>query len=93
LDTVTQAWNFAPYKQDSALSLNGKFKTLRAAVKKWSRNLSNLTKIINNCNFTLAMMDGLKEQRPLSVMEKNFKRILKKHTEKLLEAKRTYWKS
>jgi hypothetical protein len=44
--------------------------TLRAALKKWSRNLSNLNKIISNCNFSLAMLDGLEEERPLSIMEK-----------------------
>jgi hypothetical protein len=60
----------APIKQDSTLNINIKFKYLRAALKKWSRNHSNLHKSIDNCNFTLALLDGIEEQQSLSIMEK-----------------------
>jgi hypothetical protein len=70
IGTATKAWSDAPIKNDMAPSLNAKFKCLRAALKKWSRNLSNLNIIIGNCNFTLAMLDGLEEQRELSMMKK-----------------------
>jgi hypothetical protein len=49
--------------------------------------------VIANCNFTLAPLDGLEEQRNLSTIEKNFRRILGEHTRKLLDAKRAYWKN
>lgn len=39
------------------------------------------------------LIDGLEDQRSLSIMEKNFRYILKNHILKLLEAKRLYWKS
>jgi hypothetical protein len=45
--------------------------------------------VIANCNFTLALLDGLEEQRNLSTIEKNFKRILSEHTRKLLDAKKS----
>jgi hypothetical protein len=65
---------------------------LRATLKKWNKIFSNLNKIITN-NFTLAMLDGIQEQRTLSIMEKNFRSILKKHIARLLEAKMIYWKN
>jgi hypothetical protein len=45
--------------------------------------------VISNCSFTLALLDGLKEQRNLSTIEKNFKIILGEHTRKMLDAKRS----
>lgn len=37
-------------------------------------------------------MDGIEDQRPLSRIEKNFRKILKQHLQKLLQAKRMYWR-
>jgi hypothetical protein len=37
-------------------------------------------------------MDGLEDARPLSLIEKNFRKIVKTHLAKLLEFKRIYWK-
>jgi hypothetical protein len=37
-------------------------------------------------------LDGLEEQRNLSVIEKNFRKVVKKNLSKLLEAKRIYWR-
>jgi hypothetical protein len=93
MELINKSWNMAPIMQDSALNINAKLKYLRAALKKWSRNHSNLHKIIENCNFTLALLDGIEDQRNLSIMEKNFRKILKAHTAKLLETKRIYWKN
>jgi hypothetical protein len=90
MDIIAGTWNNVPFKQDSDLSINCKFKN---ALKKWSKNLSNLNKILSNCNYTLALLDGLEEQRDLSIMERYFRLIIKKHTQKLLEAKTIYWKS
>jgi hypothetical protein len=39
------------------------------------------------------MLDGIEDQRNLSVAEHNFKKILENHTRKLMEAKRIYWKN
>jgi mannosylglycoprotein endo-beta-mannosidase len=75
-----------------ARPISGKFKQLRKGLKAWSREFSKLNKIINNCSWVLAMLDGLEDQRPLSRVEHNFRNIVKKHLQKLLEAKRIYWK-
>jgi hypothetical protein len=83
MDVMTSAWNNAPYKSDAALSLNSTFKCLRPALKKWSRNISQLNNTICKCNYTLAMIDGIENQRSLTTMENNFRTILKVHTAKL----------
>lgn len=38
------------------------------------------------------MLDGLEDQRSLTVTEKAFKVLVKQHLSNLLEAKRIYWK-
>jgi hypothetical protein len=92
-ETVSNCWALDVHKDNSAQTLCAKLKNLRAGLKKWSRNLSNLSMIINNCCFILALIDGLEEQRELTIMETNFRKILQDHTSKLMEAKRIYWKN
>jgi hypothetical protein len=55
-------------------------------LKKWSKQLSNLNQTITNCSYTLSMLDGIEEQRQLSIIEKNFRKILENHTRKIMEA-------
>ena len=51
-----------------------------------------MNKIIDNCCFYVKLIDGLEEQRPLSRVGRNFRIFLINHTNKLLEAKRIYWR-
>jgi hypothetical protein len=37
-------------------------------------------------------MDGVEDAQPLSLVEKNFREMVKAHLAKLLEARRIYWK-
>ena len=89
-EVISECWNSAPYKSVAALMINSRLKNARHGLKKWSRDLSNLNKIIDNCSFIRSLLDGIEEQRELSIIEKNFKTILMEHTRKLLEAKRIY---
>jgi hypothetical protein len=89
---VEQLWALPVHRDNAALKILAKLKTLRRGLKAWSRELSMLNKLINKSNFVLAMLDGLEEQRPLSVIERNFRKLLKSHLITLLEARRTYWK-
>jgi hypothetical protein len=57
----------------------GKFKQLRRGLKKWRKELSQLNKIINNCSWVLAFLDGLEDERILSVAELDFRKLFKKH--------------
>jgi hypothetical protein len=65
---------------------------VRAGLKAWSKDLSKTSKLFNNCNFVIALLDGLKDQRPLSRPESAFTRIIKLRLASLLEAKRIYSK-
>jgi len=77
---------------NSATRITAKFKLLRAALKKWSKGLSNLSCLIKSCNSTLEILDTLEEQRPLFPQELNFRKILKNHILKLLKHQKEYWK-
>jgi hypothetical protein len=90
--TVRFVWFTQVNASKSATSIFAKFKLLRAALKKWSRNLSNLSKLISNCNSTLQILDTLEEQITLFIQEYNFRKILEDHTLKLLRYKKEYWK-
>jgi hypothetical protein len=89
---VEQIWNQSNNRGSIALIISGELKALRSGLKAWSRELSILNRLINNTSFVLALLDGLEEQRPLSVIERNFRKHLKVHLINLLEAKKVYWK-
>ena len=90
---IADNWDNKGVYKNSAQDITARFKTLGKGLKTWSRNFSKLNKIIDACNFVLAMIDGLEEQRSLSLQEKNFRTALKKHLTHILEAKRLYWRS
>jgi hypothetical protein len=72
--------------------MTARFKSLRQGIKKWSKHLSQLSVIISNCSYLLTLLNGLEEQRPLFVVERNFRDALIKHQTKLIEAQRLYWR-
>ncbi|XP_073353994.1 uncharacterized protein [Aegilops tauschii subsp. strangulata] len=65
---------------------------VRNDLKQWSRKISKLSSLIDNCNKALLEIDGLEERRRLSVPEANFRKILKRHLLHLLDCKKLYWK-
>jgi hypothetical protein len=91
-ELVASNWLNKGLYRNLAQDIVARFKNLRQAIKKWSRNLSQLNKIITNCCYVTAVFDGLEDQRPLSIIENNFRAALKKHTLNLLEAQRKYWR-
>jgi hypothetical protein len=87
-NTVVSNWHNKGVYKNSAQDITAKFKNLRHGLKKWSKSLSQLNKLIENCCYLVAVFDGLEDQRALSVIERNFRAALKKHTLNLLEAKK-----
>ena len=69
-----------------------KFKRLRAELKAWSRNLSNLSLLINNCNKVIGFLDSLEDRRLLYNTEINLRNLVKKHLRTLLHYKKEYWR-
>lgn len=89
-DTVQLHWHSNPYFANMAKTISGRFKQLRVGLRKWSREISQLKRLIHNSNWVLAIIDGLEEQRYLSRIEHNFRRAIKSHLQNLLETKRIY---
>ena len=90
MEVVGNSWLLPGINNNPAKELTARLKSVRAGLKKWSRNLSKLHKVIESCSYVLALIDGLEEQRNLSLQEKNFREALRSHQLKLLEAKRIY---
>jgi hypothetical protein len=68
---------------NSATRVVAKFKQLRKVLKKWAKGLSKLKEQIKQCNAVLLIMDKLEENRDLYPPERNFRQILKKHSQTL----------
>lgn len=85
LETVELHWHSTAFYNNAAKTLAEKFKQTRRGLKAWSKGLSKLNTKINNCSWVIGMMDGLEDQRSLSRIEANFRKILKKF---LLELRR-----
>lgn len=90
-EVVRFYWNLPTNATSLATRISAKFKNLRRGHKIWSKNISNLAKMIQNCQKTILFMDTLEERRPLLRTEFNFRNILKKHLMQLLYYKQIYW--
>lgn len=91
-DMVKLVWISNINISNSASRSTAKFKLLRAGLKKWSKGLSNLNKLLRNCNSALEILDALEEQRPLFIQEFNFRKFLKDLIARSLKYKKEYWK-
>jgi hypothetical protein len=90
LDTISLHWNNSLVFGNASKNLSSKLKHVRSGLKKWSKNLSNLNKLIYNSKWVLLLMDGLEDQRNLSRMETNFRKLVKQHLANLPESKRVF---
>lgn len=76
----------------TAIVLSAKFKSLRYALKQWHTSLSNVKRLIVDCNKVILCLDSLEEQRALTIPEANFRRIVKLHLEEILRMQYIYRK-
>jgi hypothetical protein len=92
LKCVQDSWERPSHKTNAAAILAHKFKNLRYDLKKWQTSLSTIKTLIENCNKVILLLDNIEEQRPLTIPEFNFRKLVKLHLEKLLSAQYKYWK-
>jgi hypothetical protein len=92
MEQIANAWAPPVKSINSAHIISAKFKLLRRILKKWSKSLSNLTRLINNCNLTIAFLDKLEEIRCLYPQEAAFRSVIKRHIRNLLAMKTAYWR-
>jgi hypothetical protein len=69
-----------------------KFKGLRGVLKNWSKGLSNLSLLIENCNKVILFLDNLEDMRQLFNPECNLRILVKRQLCTLLRYKNEYWK-
>jgi hypothetical protein len=91
-ETVKNLWEKPVRASNSATTISAKLKNVRRGLKHWSKSISKLKLLIENSNMVLLQLDVLEEKRPLFLQEWNFRVILKRHINRLLEYQNKYWK-
>lgn len=93
LSTVGHSWNQISGNTSNIVSvLSAKFKKLRYDLKQWSKGISNIRLLIENCNKFILYLDTVEEFRQLFNPEWNVRTIIKQHLCNLLKQQNTYWK-
>lgn len=92
MENISNAMITPVHVTNSAQVLSAKFKLLRKILKSWAKDLSSLSKLINNCNLTIAFLDRLEEVRILQGHEFIFRKVIQSHIQALLVMPNTYWR-
>ena len=92
LTTVQDSWLSTPVASNPTKTISAKFKKLRAKLKSWSHNLSNLRLLIGNGNTVISFLDALEDARHLYNPEANLRRLIKNQLQTLLYYKNLYWR-
>lgn len=93
LSTVQHSWNHIDGNRSNIVSiLSAKFKKLRYDLKQWSRGISNIKLLTENCNKVILFLDTIEEFRQLFNTKWNFRRMVKKQLGNLLKQQNMYWK-
>jgi hypothetical protein len=77
LDVVAHGLSVPMFQIDIAKKITAKFKNLRRVLRAWQGQLSNLKANIENVKIILQLLEVLEEYGDLSIMEWNFKLLLK----------------
>jgi hypothetical protein len=62
LDLVQSTWNSEIRATNSVTRVTAKLKLLRRVLKKWSKGISKINKLIQQCNEVLSVLDKLEEK-------------------------------
>ena len=89
-DCVKLVWDKPTKANSSAAILVEKLKMLRFELKKWRKSLAKLKLLISNFDMVILFFDQLEEVRALSIHERNFRKIVKKHYDLLIKAQHQY---
>jgi hypothetical protein len=83
-NVLKHGWSQPSFQSHAAKVLTTKLKKLRQVFREWQANLSSLAKTIENNKLALRFIDILEEFRDLSLVEWNFRQVLKENFKKLL---------
>jgi hypothetical protein len=90
LNVVENAWAIPCRARNCAGTISPKLKNTKKALMNWRKNTSWISMWLERCNMVLNFLDGLEEQRSLSLPEFNFYKIVKRRIANLLHYKRIY---
>lgn len=90
-ELVNFIWRNHGCLDDETKNITVKFISLRKALTKWSKGLSNLNKLVKNCNSVVNFIDKLEECRDLTVTEWNLRKLIRTKTRTYLRYKQIYW--
>ena len=90
LSTVQNSWSHTVDATNSARIISAKFKKLRGELKRWSKSLSNLSLLVDNCNKVICFLDDLEDRRLLFNPEINLRNLVKVQVQTLLKYKNAY---
>jgi hypothetical protein len=76
----------------AARTISSKFKSLRSDLKIWSKKISNLKFLIENCNTVICFLDSLEDIRGLFNPDINLRAAVKRQLQTWLRYKNLYWK-
>ncbi len=90
-DLVQSIWQNHGYESNATKNISVKLKALRKGLKKWSKSLSKLQLLIKNCNAVIAFLDSIENLRDLTVLEWNFRILVRNKLLLYLKYKQIYW--
>ena len=92
-DVVQNSWSSPRIlRRNAAANISVEFKDLRKALKLWSKNFSQLAKLIDICNKVIFFLDSLEECGALFLPEWNLRKFVKAKLMQLLRFRNIYWK-
>lgn len=89
---VLNAWLAVQNIDSSAMAISAKLKQVKRNLKCWSKELSKLSLLIDNCNKVINFFDIFEERRLLSVLELVFRSMVRTKVTILLGYKQEYWR-
>ena len=89
---LNQSWANPTNQVDPAKNVTAKFKNLRKNLKQWQASIPNLKTSITNIKSIIFLLEILEEFRDLSLLEWNFRELLRIKLNELLEQQKIYWR-
>jgi hypothetical protein len=87
-----EGWHCSANCEDLAKRVAAKLKNLRSKIRQWQKNIKSLASLISTTMLVLQFLDTLEEFRDLSIMEWNFRILVRRNIDLLLNLQNDYWK-
>ena len=89
-ELVDLIWTNHGNDPNAARNISAKLKALRKGLRIWSKNLSKLQKLIQNCNAMIQFLDSIEKYRDLTLLEWRFRVLIRTKLLAYLKYKQSY---